>query len=238
MEFNGDKTNASISSARPRQNGSKVASVKRSSRQNSPSTGIPARVRPLLNFVVWRAHNDIEPATARYILLTNDQATQKQAQKFGVRAKLVSQLRNIVLKDGRKLDVGEPLPEETSLESEMLLDDVPIMEADDDAEEILFQPVPRVTQRPNGNPNVLDPNHFGRSPARASRRGNGLPTANVRSTPTRGSVSSPRGRNSVPVGRQPRPTQLVKPIDPDSYIRPAPTLRRGRGGGRRLWEPT
>jgi len=213
-------------------------------RQGSPSSGIPASVRPLLNFVVWRAHNDVEPGTARYILLTDDSVIQKQAQKFGVRAKLLNQVRNIVAKDGRKLDVGKPLPEEDTLENGVIQDDIPAMDEDDDAEEILFKPLHRAvpTITPNGFSNVLDPNHFGRTPA-TTRRGNG---SNHTSTPTpprpaggRVTPNASRTRgNNVPVARQARQLQFVKPIDPDSYARPAPVLRRGRGGSRRLWEPT
>lgn len=219
----------------------------RTPRQGSPSAGIPARVRPLLNFVVWRAHNDVEPGTARYILLTDDPVTQKQAQKFGVRAKLLNQLRNIVLKDGRKLDVGKPLPEKDDIEDASLLDAIKSIDDDvDDAEEILFKPVPRsvpVRNPTSTSPNILDPDHFGRSPS-AGRRGNANGNGNGHiNAPTRSAVgrvplNSTRGRGNAATARQPRPPQFVKPIDPDSYVRPSPTLRRGRGGGRRLWEPT
>ena len=138
---------------------------------NHPSTkpGIPAQVRPLLNFVVWRTYHE-DPTiggTGKYILLTNDALTQRQAQKFGVRAKLLSQVRAIVARDNKMTSgsngtaSGFALSTKTGQEESA----VTFADGDDDEDEVVFKPA----QRPGSShsskaaANVLDPDHFGRS---------------------------------------------------------------------------
>lgn len=136
--------------------------------------GIPSSVRPLLNFVVWRTyHGDSTIAgSGKYILLTNERVTQRQAQKFGVRAKLLTQLSTIVSKttpaivpNGTPASVDKPIEPREAADEE-------------DEEEIVFNPAQRPTSSrgrngilPNGNApsnaKVLDPDHFGRSPGAA-----------------------------------------------------------------------
>jgi len=138
---------------------------------HNPSTmlGIPAQVRPLLNFVVWRTHHE-DPTiggTGKYILLTNDPTTQRQAQKFGVRAKLLSQVRGIVARDNKVMSgsngnaSGVPTPTKTGVEEAA----VKPAEGDDDEDEVVFKPAqrPASSNGPKVAANVLDPDHFGRS---------------------------------------------------------------------------
>lgn len=225
-------------------------------------------IRPLLNYVVWRTYNQ-DPSiagTGRYILLTNEPATQKQAQKFGVRAKLLSQVRSIVARDEMRgvvtRDYVEPQESEAS---DTVVEHRSVTPVEDDEEdEILFKPVQRPTSsRGNGQATKLwDPDHFGRTPVPVSSP----PTASLAMATQKPSApSSPRHVNSVPVrpdgntngsatrvgargqsfrghgigsGRGSPRALNVKPIDPNSYVRPPPTMRRGRGGFRKLWEPT
>lgn len=233
--------------------------------------GIAPQARPLLNFTVWRTHNEdaLFATPGKFILVTNDPIIQKQASKFGVRAKMLSQLQNILGKNPNPalgLD-GAYSPKENEAAQ------FPGREASDDEDEVVFDPSqrPGSSRGPKLDANVLDPDHFGRSPK---------PTARTVNSPRRGNAEpfralnhSPRGRggNSMranghtamgqPTGRglngpaAPRGNGFARgrggnslgrgqkqvyprPIDPDSYARPSPMGRRGRGGYSRLWEPT
>lgn len=134
--------------------------------------GVPARVRPLLNFVVWRTYHQ-DPSiggTERYILLTNDSATQKQAQKFGVRAKLLSQVSAIMAKAVRR-----PVEPEDALSANGVVPDAERVDTGDSTlpddvqedydEEIVFKPQRPLSMSGRSGANLWDPNHFGRLPA-------------------------------------------------------------------------
>lgn len=135
------------------------------------TAGIPSSVRPLLNFVVWRTlHEDPTIAgSGKYVLLTNDRTTQKQAQKFGVRAKLLSQVATIMAKATPAIIAnGNTTVEDRPIEPREAPDEEP-------EDEIVFNPAQRPgssrgTAGNTGAPNVsanakaLDPDHFGRSP--------------------------------------------------------------------------
>ena len=74
----------------------------------------------------------------------------------------------------------------------------------------------------------------GISPGRGGRGGGGGGRG-------RGGFSqSSRGRNTGSPAKPVRtaPIDLTQPIDPDSFARPSPASRGGRGGRRRLWEST
>lgn len=193
---------------------------------------IPLSVRPLLNFVVWKTHNrgPSPRETGQYILLTNDSNTQRQAQKFGVRAKMLAQVRGIVAKSAPRTTptngVHRPLPIEP-------------LRPDEDFEEVVFKPHVRSrspgARSPKQAQNVLDPNHFGRDPPGSPRAQGAAPA-----TPAAAARSSNgSSRRSTPAANRPtKQQQVARPIDPDSYARPSPGPRRGRGNHGRLWEPT
>jgi len=95
---------------------------------------------------------------------------QKLASKFGVRAKLLNQVRNIVQKNMSQLGgiTREPEAEE---EEDEVIDAVGDMKAvdDRDEDEIVFVPPPRgSSQDPHAAP-VIDPNHFGRNTSPGTR---------------------------------------------------------------------
>ncbi|KAI9726888.1 MAG: hypothetical protein M1828_000236 [Chrysothrix sp. TS-e1954] len=234
--------------------------------------GVPARVRPLLNFVVWRTHHrePTDTSSSIYILLTDDQVIQRQAGKFGVRAKLLAQLRNIVSRNGKNVsEDAHPVANTANVPAlDVSSPKSDVVDDDDDEEKILFNPAqrPKSSSGPLPRPDLMDPDHFGRGPAPRS------PSNNVN---LRGSPQAPRGFRGSPRGRfatQPRngvPSPIHAPtgpaavrgahgsmrgrghhtngrfqdnlnhrtIDPDSYVRPAPTMHRGRGPFRKIWEP-
>lgn len=135
------------------------------------TAGIPNTVRPLLNFVVWRTyHGDSTIAgSGKYVLLTNDRTTQKQAQKFGVRAKLLPQVGTIVAKATPAIITnGNTAAMDRPIEPREAPDEEP-------EDEIVFNPAQRPgssrgrngipgTPIASANAKVLDPDHFGRSP--------------------------------------------------------------------------
>lgn len=232
--------------------------------------GIIPQARPLLNYTVWRNHHeDASFATpGKFILVTNDPIVQKQASKFGVRAKLLSQIQSILGKSvvpATGFD-GSNSPE-ASHDTSLTMQDM-----SDDEEEVTFDPSqrPSSSRGPKPNSNVLDPDHFGRSPksgpriTTSAKRGNPeQPRRPNNATRGRGHNSrangfvangfgggrgyngpvaprgngAPRVRGGMPPGRAAKPS-YPRQIDPDSYARPAPAGRRGRGGYSKLWEPT
>ena len=101
--------------------------------------------------------------SGKYILVTNDPIIQKQASKFGVRAKLLGQLETILAKAGIKSTV-EPIgaPFSNGINGHVDED-----ELSDDEDRVVFDPSKRpgssrgLPPRPT-NANVIDPDHFGR----------------------------------------------------------------------------
>ena len=140
--------------------------------------GIPPAVRPLLNFVVWRTHHqkDVTAETEKYILVTNDPIIQKQAGKFGVRAKMLTQLSTILAKEGIKPSMNTPDSNGVfTVNGQKKNEEEEEEEADisDDEDRVVFDPSKRPgssrgpkAQNRNSNPqtaNVIDPDQFGRN---------------------------------------------------------------------------
>lgn len=259
----------------------------------SQSSAVPHSLQPLFNHILWRVHADPRAGLSMpdsYVLLTNDRAKQIVAQKFGIRAKRLEQLRDIVTREERdyrnRLLV---LKKEAALSESQLAarrekrlsgntgssskqnkdirhkadaeSEEP--QKDDDAEEdvVVFRPrqMKPITQpqksaspQPAQGPKVFDPNTFARAAttgmntAPSTRSNNGQSSRNGASSSRgpRGGFGQGRGnRNSggSSPGKTPaRPVavDLTQPIDPDSFSRPSPAGRGGRGGRRRLWEAT
>lgn len=232
--------------------------------------GITPQIRPLLNYTVWCTQQGVGDGRGKekFILVTNDPVIQKQASKFGVRTKLLSQLQTVL---GRKAPIMSSM-EMVDLKPSDGWDD-PLApaneqgEEDDVDDEVLFHPSPRPKSSPGDKTTaeVMDPNHFGRSPklqpqgTTSAERGNGRGN---RSTPRgkntnnrsrgghRGGSSnasppigpsgqrgSARGRGNNSVSPRGRTAAVPKQIDPDSFVRPAHMSRRGRGSIHKLWDP-
>ena len=296
------------STATKSQSGSRPSSASSSNLTNGPETVQPAtngkssktrvngliqpnpELKSLLNFVVWRTHHD-DPTletSAAYILLTDDPIVQKQASKFGVRSKLLSQLANILARDNSKYgnsvqntEKSIDAPALTRFDSKLKADEP---ESDDEEEKIVFDPKQRRKHTPPAQQSskVIDPDHFGRRPKSSHKMSPPAP-AHVTPEPVRAPVDvapiqtsppssrgrrhgprqngfngrgfqnnfqrppwfqGPRGGGKSSRGRGPNPAtwgqrrQVNRPIDPDSYDRPAPMARRGRANPRKLWEPT
>lgn len=203
------------------------------------SSTIPAPIRPLLNFVVWRTyHGDSTIAgTGKYILLTNDRITQRQAQKFGVRAKMLGQVSAIVAKTAATQPVLANGKENGRLSMDRPIE--PREAADEEPDdEIVFNPA----QRPgssrgkpavNGqsilpassNAKILDPDHFGRSPG-------AKPMTSPKASPVQPHFSG-RGQSSPKPAQRSHFQNQQSPMrgSPNNRAQPGPNGRGGRGRG-------
>lgn len=233
----------------------------------SSKNNFPPSLRPLFNHILWRIHQETNPDAAldNFILLTNDPAKQVIAQKFGIRAKRLEQLRDAVMREDREfknhMTVYKKETEEHALKKESELEPKPTQRPksshsslsksaidSDDEDYVLIKNAPRGPAASSANnQRVFDPNEFGRSSQQHSPRGgrgNFVPRG--RGGPTRGgrgaSVGRGRGGAYIPpqpaFQSQPAPRHDPnRPIDPDSFTRPATRGNPVRGGRRTLWEP-
>ncbi|KAF2741544.1 hypothetical protein EJ04DRAFT_481023 [Polyplosphaeria fusca] len=231
--------------------------------QKLPKSSVPMYLRPLFSHILWRINKESNPDAAleSFILLTNDAKKHGIAQKFGIRAKRLEQLRDAVGREDReyknrltvyKMETESVEPAPVS-EKPAPVEDVPTRpksshskkgtDSDDDTE-VLLKRAPRGPQAQNGaKARVWDPNDFGRANQNFGGRG-------------RGHFNGPRGRGAPRGGRgafAPRGAYVApappfrappaprvdpnQPIDPDSFARPMPRANTARGNRRKLWEP-
>lgn len=241
--------------------------VEQSRGPKSPKNSIPAQLRPFFNHILWRINKESNPGAAleSFILLTNDPSKQAIAQKFGIRAKRLEQLRDAVAREDReyknhlnmfKMESGAS---GTNLDAEPKVSERPKSSHSsvsksavdsDDEDEVILKRAPRGPAQQNSSQRVFDPNDFGRTNQQKSPRGNrsGHAASRARGSP-RGGPSPRAGRGAfnprgayVPPGPSFRATSTPRhdpnrPIDPDSFARPP--VRGGvvRGNRRSLWEP-
>lgn len=230
----------------------------------SPRSAVPDQLQPLFNHILWRIHKESNPDAAleNFILLTNDPTKQMIAQKFGIRAKRLEQLRDAVLREDReyknhltmyKMESEARTAKENSNPEAKVAErpkssytsvSKPAVESDDD-DEVLLKRAPRGPANSANNQHVFDPNDFGRANQHHSPRGarGGFNGPRGRGGPPRGGRGNfaPRGAY-VPPGPSFRPPPGPRhdpnqPLDPDSFARPAPRGSAVRGTRRQLWEP-
>ncbi|KAF2438815.1 hypothetical protein P171DRAFT_371281 [Karstenula rhodostoma CBS 690.94] len=229
-----------------------------------PKNSFPHSLRPLFNHILWRIHQETNPDAAldNFILLTNDTVKQTIAQKFGIRAKRLEQLRDAVMREDREfknhMTVYKKETEEHALKKESELEPKSVQRpksshssvsqsaADSDEDDcVLIKNAPR---GPAGTTNqrLFDPNDFGRATQPHSPRGGRghvVPRGRGGSIRGRGAFAGRgRGGTYVPPApsfqSQPAPRHDPnRPIDPDSFTRPATRGSPIRGGRRSLWEP-
>jgi hypothetical protein len=232
----------------------------------SPKGTVPVYLQPLFNHILWRIHKESNPDAAleSFILLTNDPAKQALAQKFGIRAKRLEQLRDAVAREDReyknhltmhKIEVESTAAKEqpalsasktTERPKSSPVNECKPIDNSDDEDVVLFQRAPRGPAAITKNQRVFDPNDFGRTnqhPSPRGGRGGHLPPRGRGALPFRGRGNfAPRGAY-VPPGPAFRAPPVPRhdpnqPIDPDSFARPILKASPVRGGGRRkLWEP-
>lgn len=229
--------------------------------ETSPKGAVPVYLQPLFSHILWRINKEENPDAAleSFILLTNDPIKQAIAQKFGVRAKRLEQLRDAVAREDREyknhltlqqLEIqttGTPIAPKAAERPKSSYTPEPKAVDSDDEDVVLFQRAPRGPAATTNNQRVFDPNDFGRAnqhPSPRGGRGGHIPAR------ARGGPPPFRGRgNFAPRGAYvpPGPTFRAppaprhdpsQPLDPDSFARPSLRVGPVRGGrGRKLWEP-
>jgi hypothetical protein len=176
---------------------------------------IPTRMRALLNFVVWRTyHFDLSTSSSgTYILLTNEVTTQKLAQKFGVRAKMLNQVRNLIAKGGYKIvqaDGGaDEETEQKDGQEDDVIDAVGDMKAADerDEDEVVFVPPKRSSSQDANKAPVIDPDHFGRDNSQIHAEAVSAPIATVAAPP-----SAPKSSTATKASNQKPKSQPNSPV--------------------------
>jgi hypothetical protein len=173
---------------------------------------VPDSLRPFFNHIMWRIKKDPSTTTQidSYILLTNDNAKQTVAQRFGIRVKRLEQMRDVIGREDSESKNGLMIANTETIDNNnktpSLLPAAPIIEGEqpasettlkdqteEDEEVILIRPkappkAPQAMQKPQspGKPQLFDPNSFGRGPTHSSR-------GNQRG---RGGFGSPRGAST------------------------------------------
>lgn len=223
------------------------------------SSGIVAvRLQPLFNYILWRIHQEINPAAAleTFIFLCNDPAKTNAAKGFDIRSKRLEQLRDVVGREDREYKNRLSL---LNKEVQQQNANAPAAKSAKEPKSPPTAPAAMLGQQQGA---VMDPNAFSRSvqspksaaaipasprgahaqPARGATRGGmrGSPRARgaFANGPAsgRGGFVSPNARRNAPV-----PTgQTDGQIDPNSFERPrgGHTGRGAGNGGRKLWVPT
>lgn len=177
---------------------------------------VAASLRPFFNHIIWRIHHEqnSEVPIESFILVTGDSAKQQVAQRFGVRAKRLEQLKDIVSKENKSFQekmaqwkkensVGGILPVQPPMMSNTEHMKSSAL-SDDEDEVILKRSPPKALQAVGKNTKVLDPDAFSRRPdlglrqqRPVSRQSNGSGFGNENS----GQRGSPRNRPSRPYTR-------------------------------------
>jgi hypothetical protein len=230
--------------------------------EKSPKGAVPAYLQPLFSHILWRINKEENPDAAleSFILLTNDPTKQAIAQKFGIRAKRLEQLRDAVAREDREYrnhltmqqlethTVPAPgAPKAVERPKSSHTPEMKPMEDSDDEDAVLFK-APKGPAATTNNQRVFDPNDFGRAnqhhSPRGGRGGHMLPRGRGGPPPFRGGRGNfaPRGAYVAPgpaFRAPPAPRHDPnQPLDPNSFTRPVPRANPVRGGhGRKLWEP-
>ncbi|KAH7079093.1 hypothetical protein BKA63DRAFT_408286 [Paraphoma chrysanthemicola] len=230
--------------------------------EKSPKRAVPLYLHPLFSHILWRINKEENPDAAleSFILLTNDTTKQAIAQKFGIRAKRLEQLRDAVAREDREYKnhltmqqletqttTSPSAPKTAERPKSSYTPEPKPVDNSDDEDVVLFQRVPRGPAATTNKQRVFDPNDFGRAQQHHSPRGGrgghmpsrgrgGPPPFRSRGNfAARGAYVPPGPAFRAPPAPRHDPTQ---PLDPDSFARPVVRTGPVRGGrGRKLWEP-
>jgi hypothetical protein len=225
--------------------------------EKSSKGTVPVYLQPLFSHILWRINKEENPDAAleAFILLTNDPTKQAIAQKFGIRAKRLEQLRDAVAREDREyrnhltlqqLETQTTAPKAAERPKSSHVAATKPADDTDEEDAVLFK-APRGPAAAANNQRVFDPNDFGRANQHPSPRGG----RSVHNSPRgRGGPPPFRGRgNFAPRGAYVAPGPAFRappaprhdpnqPLDPNSFVRPTSHASPVRGGrGRKLWEP-
>jgi hypothetical protein len=234
----------------------------KSESKHSSSGSVHVRLQPLFNYILWRIHQELNPAAAleTFIFLCNDPSKTNAAKGFDIRSKRLEQLRDVVGREDREFRNRQSM---LNKEGQQQAAVAPTAKG---AKEPKSPPTAPAAMLGQQNA-VMDPDAFSRSiqpaakpapvaplsprvnhaqAARGATRGNFRGSPRVRGnaaanapTPSRSGFASPSTRR----GGTPA-AQMDGQIDPNSFERPrSGQVPRGGGGagagaGRKLWVPT
>ncbi|KAK5126663.1 hypothetical protein LTR85_009597 [Meristemomyces frigidus] len=214
-------TKAASSPAKP------IASLHRTIEPTTSSSAmVPMKLQSLFNYILWRIHQELDPAAAleSFIFLCNDPNKVHYAKGFDIRSKRLEQLRETVGREQRDFNNRQNMQNRENQQNAPTVTITPKFLPEDD-DEVVYKPtVPRgpAAMIQHQAPNVIDPNAFGRTPqilaqpdqpklASQSPRLNSAQPHQARGGPTvpftprsntRGSFrGSPRGRGNFATGR-------------------------------------
>jgi hypothetical protein len=240
---------------------SETVSSGKTDSQLSSRGNVHVRLQPLFNYILWRIHQEFNPAAAleTFIFLCNDPSKTNAAKGFDIRSKRLEQLRDVVGREDREYRNRLSLLNKEG------------------QQQAAATPAAKTVKAPKSPPTapaamlgqqnaVMDPDAFSRS-VQPSTKPAPVAPASPRANyvqPGRGATrgnfrGSPRGRGAILTGHTPgrggfaspnarrggaSAAQLDGQIDPNSFERPrgGPVARGGGGSGtgtgRKLWVPT
>lgn len=237
------------------------ASSGKADAQISSNGSVAVRLQPLFNYILWRIHQEINPAAAleTFIFLCNDPSKTNAAKGFDIRSKRLEQLRDVVGREDREYRNRLSVLSKEGQQQQT---------ANGSAGKASKEPKspPTAPAAMLGQQNaVMDPDAFSRTVQTPKKGAPAVPSSprGSHNQPSRGANrgnfrGSPRGRgafpNTTPQGRgglaspnnnrrggAAAPTaQMDGQIDPNSFERPRGGFTgRGAGNaGRKLWVPT
>ena len=135
----------------------------------STSSSVPGKLQPLMNYILWRIHQELDPAAAleSFIFLCNDPNKVHWAKGFDIRCKRLEQLRETVGREHRDFQNRQNMQSrENQQQSTPAVNVAPKAQPEDD-DEVVYKPLfPRgpATGNQLPPPKVIDPNAFGRTP--------------------------------------------------------------------------
>jgi hypothetical protein len=229
--------------------------------QLSSSGNVHVRLQPLFNYILWRIHQELNPAAAleTFIFLCNDPSKTNAAKGFDIRSKRLEQLRDVVGREDREYRNRLSVLNKEG------------------QQQAAATPAVKTTKEPKSPPKapaamlgqqnaVMDPDAFSRSVQPVTKPGPVAPSSPRGNyvQPGRGAArgnnfrGSPRSRGALPNGAAAGRGGFASPntrrggasaaqmdgqIDPNSFERPrGGNIARGggagAGAGRKLWVPT
>ncbi|OJD15847.1 hypothetical protein AJ78_03944 [Emergomyces pasteurianus Ep9510] len=174
----------------------------RRSASGSVIPSVPSTIKPLLSAVLWRLHGQSDQTLGvnSCILITNDRTTQTWAQKFGITAKNIHQLRTAIIYEEKEFkNHCKYIEKNQTVEPERLLS----YEGQSDEDVLVFVP---------------------RGPGKSASRGTPIRRATPRKVAASDRIASTSTNgSSVKPKNQAAPDVVVEvpsvPIDPDSFNR-------------------
>ena len=231
------------------------------------SSGVPPRLQPLFNYILWRIHQEKNPVAAleSFIFLCNDEDKVKYAKGFEIRTKRLEQLRQAIGREDQDLKNRQMVLQRENqtpftVQQKTMSANETVKKSPPSA------PAAMAAQHQTAT-NVIDPDVFGRPPVvhlhttppqlqprspripsvspHAARGGQPfVPRGNPRGN-MRGNFRGARergnfggpGRGGFALNARIDGTIPGAQIDPNSFVRPRGSGYAGRGG-RKLWVPT